>query len=367
LWSSLSDAQALAAFARLPASQQAAAVTPLLSQAFAALPAATRYAAFANWSGSAPLAALGNYVRKVSGQAGMSDADAAQAFETLPVERQVVWLNAMLMQELRSAGRAAAAAADDATQAADYARGYQAINLLFPLDRASGDILMPTSQVKTVKNADVNLLTPSGGVNAGEVASTGHAKDPCQLGIVTLDGGNIAGVVRDNLAVNQSRVFTVGRGNLLLWSSEGNIDAGRGAKTVVGAPAPVLRLDSTGHLYFDTSGSFSGSGIAVLNAGSALDLYAPSGAISAGEAGIHSAGNAFFGAKTFINAYDFAVSGSSTGAPPPPPPPVALVAPGNNSIAAPSAGPATESPDEARKRRRARRNLLLEFLGFGTS
>jgi len=168
-----------------------------------------------------------------------------------------------------------------------------------------------------------------------------------------------------NFAVNQSRVFTVGSGDLLLWSSEGNIDAGRGAKTVVGAPAPVLRLDASGHLYFDTSGSFSGSGIAVLNADSALDLYAPSGAISAGEAGIRSAGNAFFGAKTFVNTYDFAVGGASTGAPPPAAA-VPVVAPAANQLAATSAGVASQDgDDDARKKRRARRNLLLEFLGFG--
>jgi hypothetical protein len=118
---------------------------------------------------------------------------------------------------------------------------------------------------------------------------------------------------------------------------------------------------------FDTSGSFSGSGIAVLNSASALDLYAPSGAISAGEAGIRSAGNAFFGAKTFINAFDFAVSGSSAGAPPPSPAAVAVVPPGNsnNNLAATSAGSA-ESDKDKEERRRKRRQLLLEFLGFGS-
>ncbi|WP_144007046.1 filamentous haemagglutinin family protein, partial [Pelomonas sp. KK5] len=372
LWSSLTPDQARAAFGMLAPAQQATAVLPLLAQAFAALPAQARYAAFGSWASTAQQQALAAYVRKVTGEASLSDAAAAQRFESLPLERQAVWLNGVLVGELRSAGRAAAKATDDAAQAADYARGYQAINLLFPLGdagRPGGSILMPTSQVKTAMNAGIALLTPGGGVDAGQVASTGQAKNPSQLGIVTLDGGDIAGVVRDNLAVNQSRIFTVGSGDLLLWSSEGNIDAGRGAKTVVGAPAPVLRLDATGHLYFDTSGSFSGSGIAVLNAGSELDLYAPSGAISAGEAGIRSAGNAFFGAKTFINTFDFSVGGSSAGAPPPAAPPAPVVAPGaNNALAATSAGTAApESDEDARKKRRSRRQLLLEFLGFGNN
>ncbi|MFS9606046.1 filamentous haemagglutinin family protein, partial [Klebsiella pneumoniae] len=75
-----------------------------------------------------------------------------------------------------------------------------------------------------------------------------------ELGIVTVSGGDVSAIVKQNFDVNQSRVFTIGQGNLLMWSSAGNIDAGRGAKTVTGAPAPVLRLDDKGNLVFDTSG-----------------------------------------------------------------------------------------------------------------
>ncbi|KAK6025276.1 hypothetical protein OSTOST_08836 [Ostertagia ostertagi] len=151
-------------------------------------------------------------------------------------------------------------------------------------------------------NADITVVNPGGGVNAGEV--TAGAKAPTELGIVTVNGGDVSAIVAQNFDVNQSRVFTIGQGNLLMWSSGGNIDAGRGAKTVTGAPAPVLRLDASGNLVFDTSGSFSGSGIAVLSAGNDLDLYAPTGEINAGEAGIRSKGNAFLGAERLVNAND---------------------------------------------------------------
>ncbi|MFX7906677.1 filamentous hemagglutinin family protein, partial [Acinetobacter baumannii] len=59
---------------------------------------------------------------------------------------------------------------------------------------------------------------------------------------------------------------------------------------------------------------FSGSGIAVLSAGNDLDLYAPTGEINAGEAGIRSKGNAFLGAERLVNANDIQVSGTRSGA-----------------------------------------------------
>ncbi|MCV2365148.1 filamentous hemagglutinin family protein [Paucibacter sp. DJ1R-11] len=225
---------------------------------------------------------------------------------------------------------------------------------------------MPTSQVKTLQAGDITLVVPGGGANAGEIASSGTAKRATELGIVTVNGGDISALVRDNFEVNQSRVFTLAQGNVLLWASQGNIDAGRGAKTVTGAPAPVLRLDAQGRLVFDTSGSFSGSGIAVLNAASDLDLYAPSGEINAGEAGIRSRGNAFLAADRLVNAVEIQVGGVSRGGGKVEAAAPQITAPISNALSTTSAGPvSSDKEDEDRRKRRARRNLLLEFLGFG--
>jgi hypothetical protein len=173
--------------------------------------------------------------------------------------------------------------------------------------------------------------------------------------------------VAGDFAVNQSRVFTLTRGDLLLWSGAGNIDAGRGAKTVTGAPAPVLRLDSNGNLVFDTSGSFSGSGIAVLSADSNLDLFAPAGEINAGEAGIRSKGNAFLAAERVVNAIDIQVAGKVSGGGKVEAPAAVISAPVNTALGPTSAGPTNaDSDDDEKKKRRRRRNLLLEFLGFGS-
>lgn len=365
----LSQSQALAAFAAMPAEQQRVAVGPVLAGAFARLPQAQRNGLVAALATPQQRQALGDYVRGLAA-GGISDVDAIAAFETLPVARQMVWLNQVLVQELRAAGRAAASSDGEARTAA-YARGYRAIELLFPLDadgqRPKGDIRMPTSQVKTLQQADIALMAPGGGINAGEIASTGIPKKASDLGIVTVNGGDVSAVVRNDFEVNQSRVFTLKKGNVLLWSSVGNIDAGRGAKTVTGAPAPVLRLDDQGRLVFDTSGSFSGSGIAVLDADSDLDLYAPAGEINAGEAGIRSQGNAFFGAVRFVNAIDIQVGGAAAGGPPPTVTPAAVVAPGALPLAPTAAGPSTaKEEDDERRKKRARRTLLLDFLGFGT-
>ena len=103
----------------------------------------------------------------------------------------------------------------------------------------------------------------------------------------------------------------------------------------------------------------------MLDPQSTLDLYAPAGAINAGEAGIKSAGNAFFAAQTFIGTDNLSVGGKSTGAPPPVQggATAGLASAGNSLMAGASA--VAEDQKEERRKRRMRRNLLIEFLGFG--
>ncbi|HEX4509100.1 MAG TPA: filamentous hemagglutinin family protein, partial [Burkholderiaceae bacterium] len=364
--SGLGDAQALAAFASLSATKQAAAPGVILAQAFAGRPQAQRDAFIAELAGAAGTstypAALLAYMEQVQGTSLTLDA-AITAFEALPLVRQIPLLDQVLVAEVRTNGRAAAGASGSAQEDA-YDRGYRTIATLFPGDRPEGAIEMPEAAVKTLQDASITLLTPGGGVDAGGLSAS--TISPNNLGVVTVAGGDISAIVRDDFLVNQSRVFTLAPGDLMIWSSEGNIDAGRGAKTVVGSPAPVLRIDPiTGLLFLDTSGSFTGSGIAVLDPASTLDLYAPAGAIDAGEAGIKSAGNAFFAAQTFIGTDNLSVGGHSVGAPPPVngTATVALASAGN-ALAA-NANQVADDQKEERRKRRLRRNLLIEFLGFG--
>ncbi|MFZ5551271.1 MAG: filamentous hemagglutinin family protein [Pseudomonadota bacterium] len=379
----LSDSAALAAFATQSQARRDAAPAALLASLLDDQPAATRQAfvlQVAQADGARTGQGLQAWMKLKTGK-DLSLADAALAFEALPLERQVGWLNQVLVDELRTHGRSAATGSGYDAEAA-YLRGYQAVNTVFAIDRPQqgGDIRLPSTQVKVLQaagtelleNTDteravtlgaITLMAPGGGVNAGELGST--TQKPNNLGVVTVAGGDVAGVVERDFAVNQSRVFTLAEGDILLWASEGDIDAGRGAKTVSGAPAPVLRLNAaTGRLELDTSGSFTGSGIAVLDAKSELDLYAPAGAIDAGEAGIKSRGNAFLGAQVVRGGDNLQFGGSAVGAP--------IAAPTVNPTASLSAAAAAAAPaasgddeDERRRKRMARRTLLLEFLGFG--
>ncbi len=369
--SGLSDAQALALFPTLSSVKQSAAPGVMLAGSFADQPQARRDAFVVEVAAArdpatqaAAQAALIGYMAAIDGQT-RSLPDALAAFEALPLERQIPLTDQVLVAEVKANGRIAAGTFGSAQEDA-YARGYRTIASVFPMDRPAGEIDMPKAVVKTLQQGDITLMTPGGGVNGGGIGALDIS--PNNLGVVTVAGGDISAITRDDFLVNQSRVFTLAKGDITMWSSAGNIDAGRGAKTVVGAPAPVLRIDASGHLFLDTSGSFSGSGIAVLDANSTLDLYAPAGAIDAGEAGIKSAGNAYFGASVFRGTDNLSVGGSSTGAPPP----VSSVgataglASAGNQLNN-TANALGDDDNDKRRKRRSKRALLLEFLGFGTS
>lgn len=399
-----SAAQAHQRFDALSALDQRRVVGQVLAAGFDALPAATRQSwllALAG-SGEVPAAYAARLAAAVAQRSGSAPRDAAAAlaaFAELPPELQLLLSAQVLRDELRAGGRDAAAGgsawkADGALYAvvaggaagsvgggagggvpltaevdrnAAYATSYAAIDTLFPGVRGAGGIEMTTSQVKTQQGGGITLLAPGGGINAGALASAGSV-DPNRQGIVTVAGGDILAAVRTDFAVNQSRVFTLAQGDLLLWSSDGNLDAGRGAKTVRGAPKPVYGLDRNGNVTVDTSGSFTGSGIAVLDAGSALDLYAPKGEINAGEAGIASAGRVTLAAQSFSGFDNVRFSLGSTGGPPVAP--IVGATAGLASLGQPAAAAAPrdgggEDKDDETRRRKRRRNLFLDFLGFG--
>ena len=370
----LDQAAANTRFAALPVSDKAAVIgAALAGQWSAAIPAdrqLPQVLAMVALQGQdhSYADALASFVNAATGRSGLSAEQNLSTFAALPVERQLLFVNQVLASEVRSAGRAASVLTGTERDAA-YAKAYAAIDTVFPeYGAATGNINMGSSQVRTFQGSDVALITPRGGINVGELTAASQGKSASLLGIVTAAGGDIALIVRDDVAVNQSRVFTVGKGDLLMWSSQGNLDAGRGAKTVTGAPPPVFRFDDQGNFVIDTSGSFTGSGIAVLDAASTLDLYAPKGEINAGDAGIKSVGNAFFGAARFVGGDNLSIGGVAIGAPPPPPTGGVTAGLGALGQAATSAGTRIapeDSEEEKERKRRKRLNLILDFLGFG--
>ncbi len=352
----IGHALAEAWLARVPQAEQ-----PMQAVALAALPAATTRADGLADPRPGYRAALTAFMRGRTGQA-LDDVQALAAFASLPDEQQLLYMQRVLFDELRFAGRTAAISGGVERELA-YERGFSALATLFPGTRTSGSVRLTASQIKTQQGGELRIITPGGGANAGESFTGGTTKPASAVGIVTVAGGNIELAVRDSVIVNQSRVFTVGQGDVLIWASRGDIDAGRGAKTVTGAPPPVYKIDSNGNVVVDTTGSFAGSGIAVLDASSTLDLFAPAGEINAGDAGIQSRGNANLAAERLVGADAISVQGQTTrNQPPPAVNAAAMVAPTVPTVTAAAASLTGQDDDERKKRRR--RNLILDFLGF---
>ncbi len=220
---------------------------------------------------------------------------------------------------LRDKGREALAGGGEAS----YEAGRAVIRALFPAASITGgDIDLAYSQVKTEQGGTIDFLVPGGGITVG-IANPDQnlikLHKAADQGLFTVRSGDIRALVRDDFLVNQSRVFTLGGGNILVWSDRGNIDAGGGAKTVSATPPPVLVIRN-GQIVLDTSASVSGSGIGTLASqidtpASDLDLFAPQGAIDAGDAGLRSTGNVNLGARVILNASNIQAAGAVAGAP----------------------------------------------------
>ncbi|WP_260467535.1 filamentous haemagglutinin family protein [Pandoraea apista] len=125
---------------------------------------------------------------------------------------------------------------------------------------------------------------------------------------------------RDSILLGQSRVFTTFGGNILAWSAQGDINAGRGSKSTV-VYTPQRRVyDNLGLVSLSPTTPNTGAGIATLNPipeipPGDIDLIAPLGTIDAGEAGIRVSGNVNIAALRVMNAENIQVQGKSVGIP----------------------------------------------------
>jgi len=214
---------------------------------------------------------------------------------------------------------AAAAKVPESERKALYQNGFDAIAALFPGDKYQGDLSLVFSQIKTLAGGGINLAVPGGEINVGLAGKVGGiSKNADELGIVAQLQGDVNAISRGDFNVNQSRVFTMGGGDIAIWSSEGNIDAGKGAKSAISAPAPIISIDAKGNVVTIFPPVVSGSGIQAINPQDKTQqqgnvyLAAPVGVIDAGEAGI--TGNEIFvAAPTIINPDNFFSVNGSTG------------------------------------------------------
>lgn len=294
--------------------------------------------------------------------------DARQFFDALPAEQQRAYLRDVYFAELRASGREYNDASGQ--RAGSYLRGREAIATLFPAKDASGaaieydgSLTMYSSALYYLENigristtrpkpgvayltqeqwaargspayfvphyevqdagihtdfgGGVSILTPGGrtlvGVDGGFVPGEGS-------GVLTQGRGNVDLYARDSILLGQSRVFTTFGGNILAWSAQGDINAGRGSKSTV-VYTPQRRVyDELGLVSLSPTTPNTGAGIATLNPipeipPGDIDLIAPLGTVDAGEAGIRVSGNVNIAALRVMNAENIQVQGKSVGIP----------------------------------------------------
>ena len=270
---------------------------------------------------------LTSFVKKVTGNTSLSDAEAWAEFQTMEAQLQHQFVQNTFFNELKQAG--VEHNKSTGPNSGSYKRGFDAIATYFPNASYDGKLDLAFSQLKTERGGDLNVMAPGGSIVIGlpkipETLLTTKAAKATNpesiLGIFTVKGGNINLFSKGNIDVAQSREFTIAGGDILNWSSEGDIDAGKGSKTATSAPPPLIRTDKDGNTVVDLSGVVSGSGIGTLQTlpdvpPGDVTLIAPSGAVNAGDAGIRSSGNLLVAAQRVIGADNISVGGTSSGVP----------------------------------------------------
>ena len=290
---------------------------------------------------------------------------------TLSLQREVVMQ--VLFAELEASGL------ESSRPGQSFARGERAIATLFPGDNYPGDLRSFLSRINTLDGGSINALVPGGQVNAG-VASTGAiVKSPAQLGLVVHGDGDINAYTLGDFLVNTSRVFVLDGGDILIWSAEGDINAGKGARSALSIPPPTTSFDAQGNVVIEIPAAIAGSGIqaGVRTPGRApgdVFLFAPRGVVDAGDAGISSAGNLTIAATAVLGADNISVGGASAGVPT-----TAVSVPVGLASASAAAGSATSAatagaseranPDEEPSANDLGASLAsmvtVQFLGFG--
>jgi|GEM_PF-963284 len=139
-------------------------------------------------------------------------------------------------------------------------------------------------------------------------------------GVLTLNGGTIDAFTDGSFLVNQSRVFTEAGGNIVMWSSNGDLNAGQGPRSASSFPPVTVDTDLDGYSTVDSAGSVSGAGIGAFQREpsdplSSVILIAPVGLVDAGDAGVRASGDIFVAAARVANADAFSAGGTISGVP----------------------------------------------------
>jgi filamentous hemagglutinin len=262
----------------------------------------------------------GRYLPVLAGLMGLSNATATQiwnAFQALPAERRDSLSLSLFYSVLRDAGRDHGD--PDAAGFGAYALGDAAIAALFPGSKDwSGELALSSREIRTTNGGDIRVLAPGGALTLGFDIPKRASAPP---GIVTERGGAVSIFTRDDVNIGVLRIFTLRGGDIVIWSTLGDIAAGFSSKTIQSAaPTRVLIDPQSGDVKTDLAGLATGGGIGVLATVAGVrpgdvDLIAPTGTIDAGDAGIRSSGNLNISALVVLNAANIQAGGTTTGAP----------------------------------------------------
>lgn len=265
-------------------------------------------------------------------------------------------------------------------------RAYQAIDTIFPaslgytansLDNktkpgqlvATGDLDLRHATVQTQLGGDIAVFGPGGNIIAGSLSAEPNPNLKLRdIGILTLGGGAINTYTDQSVLVNSSRVLTTQGGDILMFSANLNLDAGRGSQTTLSAPPLQVLFDQDAYQSVDLGGFVSGAGIATLQASSftvssTVYLLAPRGIIDFGTAGVRSSGDLVVVAPVVANASNVQVQGTSTGVPVVSIPNVGALTSGTNTAGAASKSADTPTAGGGNQDRASL--FIVEVIGYG--
>lgn len=298
------------------------------------------------------------------------------AFDALPQATRQTFLQQVFFTELKETG------IDyndpESPRFQQYSRGYDAVERLFTADPATveegGDIILANNPVETREGGDITMLAPYGSLEVGSLYPLASF-DPNNSGIVTRRGGDVRIMTDGNIDLYTSRVFTLQGGDITMWTSNGSITAGAGAKTSVRQTPLQYVMSNDGFVEVDVFGLQTGAGIGVLDAldgrdedreRSRMDLMAFRGEVNAGDAGIRVVGDLNIAALRVIGLDNIqVVDGTATGVPEAAQPQM-NVSLNVDEAAKEAASEAMEAATRQASRRQALPSIItVEVLGYG--